>query len=676
MVEPGICLTGGETLIHDLQSRLDRTADLHTADLHEVRLDLLEPFDPAVFDLIGRCAVPVLATCRPKSEGGMFEGAEADRLDLLRRAVRAGALFVDLELDTCEALSGDDWSGLPGPDDIDEASARLVVSVHDFDGGPGRVMELAGRLNRFPAPFAKLALAVRGAGELAELANVRLRHHNRIIVGMGEAGLWTRVRPAAFGSAWTYVALSQHSTNAPGQVDLERAERLRLAEHGTLRAMALVGGEQVVRSPGPDVYNPVFHARGMAVQYLPLPASSLEEALAACGTFGVTELSVTAPFKQAMAAACNTLDDFARATGVVNTAKLAEDGSWHGWNTDAPATIDALGGPEDVAGRAVLALGSGATAKSVGHALTQAGARVGFAARTRGQEFHDNGFIPWKDREKREHDILVNCTPLGSDGKSTPWDDEAPTTAKILLDVAIHTGGPTPLAARFLREEKRVVSGLDFWCAQGALQMSILCEEPFSAGHLRTWIQALKMGGASSSAGLPSPCIALVGLRGSGKTTVGRRLAALMKRSFIDTDNEVEKRLDSSIATLFQQGRVEEFRKTEKEVLLEALRDPAAVVSTGGGCVEDGESVAALGGAFTIWLDAPDDELLARCAGSGRPPLTDLAPAREIQATRSRRNGLYAVCSRLVVSTGELDTEAVCDVIEHLWKRLQDHDVR
>jgi shikimate kinase len=172
------------------------------------------------------------------------------------------------------------------------------------------------------------------------------------------------------------------------------------------------------------------------------------------------------------------------------------------------------------------------------------------------------------------------------------------------------------------------------------------------------------------------PVIALIGMRGAGKTTIGRLLSARLGVSFVDTDQAVESRLGVPIADLFASGRVAQFREAEAAAVADALAPANAVVSTGGGAVEDKGTRRLLAHAFTVWLACPAGVLSQRVAASGRPTVTGANVADEVPALLARREAFYAACSRMVVDTAVLGTDEVCDAIEHAWRRLPDHDVR
>jgi shikimate kinase len=170
--------------------------------------------------------------------------------------------------------------------------------------------------------------------------------------------------------------------------------------------------------------------------------------------------------------------------------------------------------------------------------------------------------------------------------------------------------------------------------------------------------------------------IALIGLRGAGKSTLGRRVAQGLGWRLIDTDQEVEARLGLTIRQLFAAGREADFRAEEERVVLEALAGEAVVVATGGGAVLSAAARSQLSQVYAVWLTAPAGVLAARTHGSDRPPLTGLAPLQEAERLGRERAGLYAAVARVALDTSGLGEEEAAHVVEQLWRRLSHHHLR
>jgi shikimate kinase / 3-dehydroquinate synthase len=116
--------------------------------------------------------------------------------------------------------------------------------------------------------------------------------------------------------------------------------------------------------------------------------------------------------------------------------------------------------------------------------------------------------------------------------------------------------------------------------------------------------------------------LALIGFMGAGKSTIGRELARLTHRPFVDTDEEIEKRF-GPIGELFERGEPE-FRRIEEEVVAEALAGPTAVIALGGGAVLSEMTRARLGAtAFVAHIRAHPDVVWERVKDSGRPLARD-----------------------------------------------------
>lgn len=160
--------------------------------------------------------------------------------------------------------------------------------------------------------------------------------------------------------------------------------------------------------------------------------------------------------------------------------------------------------------------------------------------------------------------------------------------------------------------------------------------------------------------------LALVGLSGAGKSTVGRLLAARLGWPLRDTDALVVARAGRSAAQIFAEDGEARFRELEANALAEALEDGPAVVATGGGIVLQAENRALLRArAWVVWLDAPNDALLARLLthDERRPLLDGINPAVHLEALRTARATLYAEVAHQHLSTAGRSPEELCELI-------------
>lgn len=165
---------------------------------------------------------------------------------------------------------------------------------------------------------------------------------------------------------------------------------------------------------------------------------------------------------------------------------------------------------------------------------------------------------------------------------------------------------------------------------------------------------------------LPFGPIALIGMRGAGKTTVGRILAERTGRPFLDLDQETLRRARqaghraASTAELLTSVGASTFRDFEASALRRICEPSLRVVlATGGGVVERADACSWLGrAACTVWLDAPLELLERRVAADGaatRPGLTGDDPVAELGQLLARRAPLYRKLADRVVDVGGLE---------------------
>jgi len=163
--------------------------------------------------------------------------------------------------------------------------------------------------------------------------------------------------------------------------------------------------------------------------------------------------------------------------------------------------------------------------------------------------------------------------------------------------------------------------------------------------------------------------LALVGLMGSGKSTVGRRVAERLGRPFLDSDREVEKRCGRTVREIFEVDGEAEFRRREAEVMATALNaDDPTVLAAAGGSVLDPETRRLLTErADTVFLDASVDRLVERIGRRARPsghrPLIDDDPEEKLRLMHDARRPLYLAVARHRIDVDALHLDQVVDEI-------------
>lgn len=147
--------------------------------------------------------------------------------------------------------------------------------------------------------------------------------------------------------------------------------------------------------------------------------------------------------------------------------------------------------------------------------------------------------------------------------------------------------------------------------------------------------------------------VALVGLMGAGKTTVGRRLAHVLGVAFKDADAEIATAAGQSVPDIFAAHGEPEFRRGERQVIARLLAEPPHVLATGGGAFMDAATRALLKErAISVWLKAPLDVLMKRVARrDDRPLLKEDDPRAVMQRLIEVRYPVYAEAD-ITIETG------------------------
>lgn len=172
--------------------------------------------------------------------------------------------------------------------------------------------------------------------------------------------------------------------------------------------------------------------------------------------------------------------------------------------------------------------------------------------------------------------------------------------------------------------------------------------------------------------------IFLVGMMGTGKTTVGDLLARQLGYSFVDTDGVIEKAAGKTINQIFADEGEEAFRQLESEVLSHLSAHTRLTVATGGGIVLRRFNWSYLHHGLVIWLDSPVEVLMVRLQNdTTRPLLQNDNPAQALQTILDQRRNLYAEADlHIQISVEDRPEQIVSRIMTEIPNRLKSQGER
>lgn len=330
-------------------------------------------------------------------------------------------------------------------------------------------------------------------------------------------------------------------------------------------------------------------------------------------------INVTIPYKKDVIPYCTELSDRARRLGAVNTIVRRADGSLIGHNTDYfgfESTIRRTG--LDPAGKKVLVFGSGGASNTAVAVLKEMGAQVTIIT-------HKEN-TPETLRKHGDTKLIVNASPEGMYPKTgtSPADLDLFPQLEGVLDM-IYNPARTKLlmdaAARGLVAE----NGLWMLVAQAKESAEWFTGSSISDEVIASIHRELR---------LEMENIILIGMPGSGKTTIGKLLASKLHKQFADADQVLSENASTSIPEIFATEGESGFRIRETQTLQELGKQSALVLATGGGCVTREENYPLLHQNGTIFCLNRD---ISRLPTDGRP----LSQAGKLEQMYQVRKPLY-----------------------------------
>ena len=159
--------------------------------------------------------------------------------------------------------------------------------------------------------------------------------------------------------------------------------------------------------------------------------------------------------------------------------------------------------------------------------------------------------------------------------------------------------------------------------------------------------------------------LALVGLMGAGKSTVGRECARRLARPFVDTDDVIVTATGMNVDEIFAAGGEKLFRQHERAAVADVCASPELlVIACGGGAAVDADNRKALrASSVVVWLRAPVAELVKRCRNGSTRPLLRGDPAAALSRLERLRAPAYEAAAHCVVDTEGLGRAAVAEAV-------------
>ena len=356
-------------------------------------------------------------------------------------------------------------------------------------------------------------------------------------------------------------------------------------------------------------------------------------------------INVTIPYKEAVMPYLDYVDPAAKAIGAVNTI-VNRDGKLYGYNTDfygMKLMIERKG--FDIKDSKVLILGSGGTAKTSKAVSEALGAKEIITVSRSGDVNYDNVVTLHPDA-----DFIINTTPCGMypDNDTYAIDPVRFPSLKGVID-AVYNPLKTTLIQKGEELGIKGVTGLYMLVAQAVVAYCLFMDnDDIDTKKITDEIYAEMIKEKQN--------IVLIGMPGSGKSTIGKALADKLGRNFIDTDDVITEKY-GVISDIFVQNGEAYFRDIESQTVKEVSKKGSIVIATGGGAILRQENVRALRqNGVLFFLNRPLEDII---------PTADRPLSSDIESLRKRFEERYPIYK----ATGDFEI-AIDGKIENAVNRI------
>lgn len=362
-------------------------------------------------------------------------------------------------------------------------------------------------------------------------------------------------------------------------------------------------------------------------------------------------INVTIPYKEAVIPYLYEMSDTAKSIGAVNTV-INRNGKLYGYNTDFYGMTALIKKNSiDFNGKKVAVFGTGGTSKTA----TAVAKSLGAESVIKVSRNKTDSTVTYDELygEHTDVDIIINTTPVGMFPQiyASPVDLSKFNLLSGVID-AVYNPLETKLVADAKKQGIPAESGLYMLVGQAIKAYEIFMGKTASDNLLDNIFNDVKS---------QKQNIVLIGMPGSGKTTIGQAVAKKLGRDFVDSDDEIKNIIKTEISDYFSQYGEENFRDVETQVIKDIAKRSGAVIATGGGAVLRHENIDALKmNGIIYFLDRPLSDII---------PTSDRPTASSREAIEKRYNERYEIykssADKNITVTGIVDDAVTQIESEH-----------